>query len=840
MNKKISLEIDKFIDEKIQNERLETVVSDRFSAYSKYVIQERALPDVRDGLKPVQRRILFGMFKMGVTHNKPYKKSARIVGDVMGKYHPHGDSSIYEAMVRLSQYWKTNMLLVDMHGNNGSHDGDGAAAMRYTEARMSKISEELLRDINKNTVDFIPNFDDEEYEPVVLPSRYPNILVNGSTGISSGYATDIPPHNLSEVIDGTIHRINNPTCNLNDILGFIKGPDFPTGGIIHGEEGIIQAYETGKGKITLRAKMDILENQIIVTEIPYEVNKANLVKKIDELRVNKKIPGVTEVRDESDKDGLRIAIDFRKSADINLILNIIYKYSDLQKNYSLNMVAINNKRPVQMSLISILDAYITHQKDVVTNRSNYDLERAKKRLHILDGLIRMVDIIEEVIKTIRESNNKAESKINIQNKFGFTEEQAEAIVMLQLYRLSNTDITALVKEKTDLTKESAKLKMILSSDIELKKVIVDELTQIKDKLGEDRKTSIEEEIESKIAESELVSEEETFISISYEGYVKRTSKKSYNSNGEHQCGVKDGDVINTVYQATTLNTLLFFTSKGNYIYLPVYRLPEKKWKEMGNHISNIVMIDHDEKIVGTFLVDDFELDIDVLITTKNSLLKKTKLKEFEVQRYNKKLRAIKLRDEDKVVSVDFGTENDYIVVVSESGYAIKYEAKDVNPIGLNAFGIMSINLRNPDVDSVAFAYFMHKDCEIMMLTNRGNVIRFDISNLELLTRNRRPSRITLWLKTNPHLLISGIRISKHEYKNDIPLYLLGDKGILKVNAFSIKHSKSDNGKHYLTEKYGNAIDIIKIQRNRNLVAERIVEDTSDAIDLDNFFENPDD
>ncbi len=815
MAKSISKKIEEF-SETIIKEKLENVVSTRFGTYSKYIIQDRALPNVKDGLKPVQRRILYGMYKMGMFSNKPYKKSARIVGEVMGKYHPHGDTSIYDAMVRLSQDWKTNMLLIDMHGNNGSIDGDGPAAMRYTEARMSQIAEELLRDINKNTVDFIPNFDDEEYEPLVLPSKYPNILVNGSTGISSGYATNIPPHNLHEVIKATIYRIDNPHSTIEDLMERIKGPDFPTGGIIYGKQGIIDAYTKGTGKILIRSKCVVEAKRIIVTELPYEVNKAQLVRKIDEIRANKKVQGIQEVRDESDRDGLRIVVDIKKDANSTLIMNYLLKSTDLQKNYSFNMVAINNKRPMQMGLIDILDAYILHQKDVITNRSNYELEKAKKRLHIVEGLINMVDIVDEVIKAIRKSNDKADAKVQLQKLFGFTELQAEAIVTLQLYRLSNTDITALQKEANTLGREIKKLMSVLQSEDMLKIVIKAELEEIMFRISTPRLSELEEFVEEiKISEQELIPEEDVIVSTTVDGYVKQTSIRSYQASDEASCGVKEDDSVNGIYETNTLKTLLSFTNKGNFIFVPVYKLPEEKWKSPGTHISNIVSIEQDEKIIFSKIIDDFEVDCDVLIATKLGLIKRTKLSNFQVQRFSRKLRAIKLKAQDEVVSVDIGYGN-HITVYTAHGAVTKYLSEQVSEFGINATGMASISLKGRESDYVVKAMYNEKDTDALMLTSRGNIIRLSIDELEELNRTRKPHQITNYIKSNPHDVVDVLKLYKTEYKNNIPLSIQFDSAKLSIEAFSIKYSTSGNGKNYVDPSLGSIKSLSKIQRRTEL------------------------
>ena len=488
----------KDIVQKIYDYSLEEIMGERFGRYSKYIIQDRAIPDVRDGLKPVQRRILYSMYKEKNTFDKPYRKSARSVGDIMGKYHPHGDSSIYDAMVRLSQWWKNNTPFIDMHGNNGSIDGDSPAAMRYTEARLSKISTEMLKDIDKDTVIFAPNYDDSLMEPTVLPSRFPNLLVNGTTGISAGYATNIPPHNLSEVIDATIHRIDYPNSKLDTIMDIIKGPDFPTGAIIEGIDGIRKAYETGKGKIIIKSKATIEtvkgKTSIVINEIPFEVNKALLVKSIDEIRVDKKIDGILEIRDESDREGIRIVIDIKKDANAELILNYLYKNTELQISYGINNIAIVNRRPKLLGILELLDAYIVHKKEVTIKKNEFDLAHAKARLHIVEGLIKAISILDEVIQTIRKSKNKADSINNLMSNFGFTEKQADAIVTLQLYRLSNTDVTLLEDELKNLNIIINTINAILSDEDKLKAVMKDELRKIRNEYGTERKTLIKDEV----------------------------------------------------------------------------------------------------------------------------------------------------------------------------------------------------------------------------------------------------------------------------------------------------------------------------------------------------------
>ena len=612
--------------QRIEEYSLEEIMGERFGRYCKTIILDRALPDVRDGLKPVQRRILYGMYKSGNTYDKKYRKSAKAVGEIMGNYHPHGDSSIYDAMVRMSQDWKMMVPYIDMHGNNGSMDGDGPAAMRYTEARLSKISNVLLDDISKDTVEMAPNYDDTLKEPTVLPAGFPNLLVNGSTGISAGYATNIPTHNLSEVIDATIKRIDSPNSRLETIMEVLPGPDFPTGAVIEGKEQIKKAYETGKGKIVVKSKYDIIKEKgktnIVITEIPYEVNKANLVKKMNDIRIDKKIDGILEVRDETSRGELRIVIELKKDANVDLITNYLLKNTDMQISYSFNMIAIVNRRPRQVGLLSILDAFISHRKEVVTRRTKFDLDHAKERYHILEGLIKAISILDDVIRVIRASKNKADAIINLVKSFAFTEKQATAIVMLQLYRLTNTDITEVEEEMKNLSDKIKEYELILSDEEELKKVIKDELRKIKKEFGAPRKTKIEDEItEIKIDLKEMIPKEDVIVVVTKEGYVKRVSKKSYKAAENDETLVKENDYVIGLFEQNTLDTLLLFTNKGNYLYIPVHTLPELKWKELGKHVSNIVPISQDEKIIKALIVKDIN-NKEIIIFTKLCMIKK--------------------------------------------------------------------------------------------------------------------------------------------------------------------------------------------------------------------------
>lgn len=727
---------------------LEDVLGDRFGRYSKYIIQERALPDARDGLKPVQRRILYAMHVDGNTAEKGFRKSAKTVGNVIGNYHPHGDSSVYDAMVRMSQEWKVRNVLIEMHGNNGSIDGDPPAAMRYTEARLSSIAAELLRDIDKQTVEFVSNFDDTSSEPTVLPAMFPNLLVNGSTGISAGYATELPPHHLGEVIDATIMRIDKPTCTIEELMTAIQGPDFPTGGIIQGVDGIKKAYETGKGKIIIRGKTEVEsirggKQQIVITEIPFEVNKANLVKKMDELRLDKKVEGIAEVRDETDRTGLRIVVELKKDANAQGVLHFLYKNTDLQVPYNFNMVAIAKKRPKLMSLANILDAYIDHQKEVVTNRSKYELQKAREREHIVAGLIKALSILDEVIATIRASKDKRDAKNNLIGKYEFTEPQAEAIVSLQLYRLTNTDITALQAEAEELGAKINELEEILHSEKKLFNVIKKELRRVKKQYSTERRSKIEAEIEEiKINLEVMVPSEEVMVTVTKDGYVKRTSLRSYAASNGQDFGMKDTDRILAKYEINTTETLLIFTNKGNYLYMPVHELPDIRWKDMGQHIMNIVPIDKEEQIVRAIPVKEFKENQYLLFFTKNGMVKKSELLQYKAQRYSKALVALNLKGDDEVVDVYQTDGKKQVFIATRSGYGLRFREEEINIVGTRASGVKGINLKDDDyvVSGVIFDEDEALSTELFIATQRGAVKKTKIAEFEESARAKRGDR----------------------------------------------------------------------------------------------------
>ncbi|MBU9714863.1 DNA topoisomerase IV subunit A [Evansella tamaricis] len=760
---------------------LEDVIGDRFGRYSKYIIQDRALPDARDGLKPVQRRILYAMHMDRNTFDKPFRKSAKTVGNVIGNYHPHGDSSVYDAMIRLSQDWKMRNLLVQMHGNNGSIDGDPPAAMRYTEARLSAISSELLSDIEKDTVDFMLNFDDSLEEPVVLPARYPNLLVNGSTGISSGYATDIPPHQLGEVIDATIYQMENPECTIDDLMKYIKGPDFPTGGTIQGVEGIRKAYETGKGKIVLRGKAEIEElrggkQQVTITEIPYEVNKANLVKKMDELRIDKKVDGIAEVRDDTDRTGLRIVIELKKDADGQGILHYLYKNTDLQVSYNFNMVAISNKTPKLMGLKQMLYSYIEHQKDVVTRRTKFDLSKAKEREHIVEGLIKAISILDEVIETIRASKDKRDAKNHLQEKFGFTEPQAEAIVMLQLYRLTNTDITTLQEEADELKKQIERLESILASESKLIGEIKKEMRAIKKKFDNPRRTIIEHEIEDlKINLEVVIPSEDVMVTVTKDGYVKRSSIRSYTASNGEPPGMKETDRLMTTMELNTTDTLLLFTKKGSYLFIPVHQLPEIRWKDSGQHVANIISMDNEDSIITAIPVKEFTDNQFLLFSTKNGMVKRSILSEYKAQRNSKALMAVKLKKDDEVKFVTLTEGNTDIFIATRNGYGLWYSEEEISITGQRTAGVKSINLKSDDYVVSSFTFVPgQKEPSLFLVTQRAAFKRMKLSVFEKTSRAKRGLVMLKELKRQPHRVASLVPV----YKNDV-VWVLSENGVLE-------------------------------------------------------------
>lgn len=757
----------------VQKLSLEEIMGDRFGRYSKYIIQERALPDIRDGLKPVQRRILYSMNKDGNTFDKGYRKSAKSVGNIMGNYHPHGDSSIYDAMVRLSQDWKMGQVLVEMHGNNGSMDGDPPAAMRYTEARLSEISAYLLQDIDKNTVPFAWNFDDTEKEPTVLPASFPNLLVNGSTGISAGYATDIPTHNLSEVIDATVYMIDHPNAGVDKLMAFLPGPDFPTGAIIQGKSEIKKAYETGKGKVVVRSQTKIEElkggkKEIVVTEIPYELNKASLVKKIDDVRVNAKVAGIAEVRDESDRDGLRIAIELRKDADAELILNYLLKYTDLQVNYNFNMVAIDNATPRQVGILPILSSYISHKRDIIRSRSIFDRDKAEKRLHIVEGLIRVLSILDEVIALIRASDNKADARENLMASYNFSEPQAEAIVTLQLYRLTNTDVVTLQSEEAELKERITTLSAIINDEKTMFNVMKRELREVKKKFSQPRKSILVDEVVAvEVEAASLIVKEETIVSVTRSGYVKRTTPRSFSASKLDEIGKREDDRLIFHQPALTTQHLLMFTTFGNVIYRPIHELDDIKWKDIGTHSSSLVNnFSQEEEILFVQILDDFDAETrELIVATKFGLIKKVALADFKPWRTyrSKSAQYAKFKQaDDRVVSVAFDKNTD-MMLVTYNGYALRFPSQDVPVVGAKAAGVKSINLK--DDDFVVASYFADTD-SFYILTQRGSLKRVNFTEIPAKNRAGRGLQILRDLKKAPHKVFASGTV-KNVYGGDL-------------------------------------------------------------------------
>ena len=758
------MEKTKEIIEKIREYTLEDIMGERFGSYSKYIIQERAIPDARDGLKPVQRRILYSMYKEKNTYDRPYRKSAKTVGDVIGNYHPHGDSSIYEAMVRMSQEWKSRYPYIDMHGNNGSIDGDSPAAYRYTEARLSKISNEMLRDINRDTVEFAPNFDDSLKEPTVLPARFPALLVYGTQGISAGYATNIPPHNLGEVIDAAIYLIDNSEATLDELMNFVKGPDFPTGAIIEGKKGLLDAYQTGKGKIIIKSKYEFEEKNgktsLVITEIPYEVNKALLVKKIDDIRLDKKIDGIVEVRDESAQD-IRIVIDLKKGVNKEFLVNFLLKNTDMQISYNFNMVAIVKKRPKLLGLKNALKAFIDHQQEVVRRRSEFDLAHAKKELHILDGLKKCLSILDEVIKTIRASKNKSDAKENLVKEYAFSYEQAEAIVTLQLYRLTNTDVVELEERCAVLEKIIASLTAILENEKILKKVMKEELKKVKSEYNKERITEVRDEVtEIKLDTTALIPKEDTIVTISREGYIKRTSIRSYSASDIKEPLLKENDYLLGEFKMKTTDTLLVFTSFGNYLYIPVHTINDLKWRELGKHVSNLVPLQEDEEIVTAIPVSDFNDKKNIILATSQGMIKSTSLADFKLTRYSKATSCMKLKDNDKLIAAFYDIKEEIFIETSK-GYGLWFSKEEIPVVGIKAGGVKAITLKDDSVTSIL--NFNESDNKYLaIVTDKGTGKRMHLKDFDKTTRARRGLLTIRDVKTNPYHVVAAFFLSPKE------------------------------------------------------------------------------
>lgn len=799
------------IIKRIEDYSLEEIMSLRFAAYAKEIIQDRAIPDVRDGLKPVQRRILYAMYKAGNTSDKGYIKCAATVGDVLGKFHPHGDSSVYDAMVRMSQWWKQSAILVDIHGNNGSMDGDPPAAYRYTEARLAKISNELLKDLDKNTVAWAPNFDDRFLEPTVLPAKFPNLLVNGTNGISAGYATNIPPHNLGEIIDATIKRIDSPNCYLDTILEIVKGPDFPTGGIAFGKQGIIEAFKTGRGKVIVQAKYEFVKEkgkeQIIITEIPFEVNKQATVAKIESLRIDKKIEGISEVRDETDRSGIRIAIDLKSNANKEVIMKYLFKNTDLQISYNYNSVAIVNRTPKTLGILEIIDAYIAHQKEVITKRTEFDLAYYTKNYNIATGLIKAISILDEVIALIRASKNKSDAKINLVNKYGFTEEQAEAIVTLQLYKLTNTDIVVLKEECEKLKNLIEECNEILHDENKLKNLMKSELREVKKNYAVPRKTEIRDEIvDIKLDAKEMIPDEKCVIVVTNDGYVKRVSQKSFSSSTE-ETTLKPGDYVTNKFMASTRDSLLLFTNLGNYLYVPIHILPEVKYKDLGKHISNTIMIKEQERIVASLILKDKSKTLTLF--TKNGLTKQVLLKDFEVTRYSKPMMAIKLKDDDELINAD--TSSDEVLFVTNNGLYLRFNTNEIPVVGTKASGVKGINLKD---DYVIYASPIKGEEYLNIYTNYKTIKRVKVNELVSISRAKKGNMLFKKAKTKDYKInFAYLTVTKDTniYRTDNEIHELKTSEIPIMDLASTGSSVKYNYDLFALKK--ELIDLTKVEKN---------------------------
>lgn len=770
MAKKQTAQVQEII-ETIHNERMEEIMDDRFATYAKYVIQDRAIPDARDGLKPVQRRIIYAMYKEGNIFSRPTRKCAHTVGAVMGTYHPHGDSSIYEALVRMSQTWKVNNPLIDFQGNNGSIDGDGPAAYRYTEARLSQIAEEMIRDIDKETVDMALTFDDTRFEPVVVPSRFPNLLVNGTEGIAVGMATEIPTHNLKEVIEAIIYRINHVRVEPKDLMQFIPGPDFPGGGIILRSNGLEEIYLKGRGRIEINAKTEIVNNakekQIIVTEIPYKSNKIDIVHEIDMLRHNGTLAAISEIRDESDRQGLRIVIDVKKEANIETIHNYLLTKTGLHSSYSANMVAIVNGSPKTMNILDFVDCYIEHQVDVITRRSQHDLSKAQSRLLIVNGLIKAISILDEVVETIRSSKDKQDAKKNLQEKFAFSEEQSEAIVMLQLYKLSNTDITILENEKKSLEENIEFLHGILEDRNKLNRLLISDLREISKKYGYERRTQIIEKGKTAtIDQRDLINKELVRIALTRDGYIKYSSIKSYRSSGENPLpGMKDGDVLIYQGEANTTDYLICFTNVGNFIYIPVHKIMEGKWKDEGRHINYLVSLNPNEKIVRAYAIEQFRNDLFFVLVSKNGQIKRLSLMDFSVVRYAKPLICMKLLQNDELVDVTFTDGNSNLVLFTSDGDSVMFNENELALAGMRSGGMKSFaKLGQAKIVNILSYPKDNSSGKVVLITDKACVRIYDVEKTNLTERLGKSSEVFKSFKSDIHHLVYAFKLDTKQEK----------------------------------------------------------------------------
>ena len=773
--KKIDLVEENYV-ENISVQPMEDVMGDRYATYAKYVIQDRAIPDVRDGLKPVQRRIIFTMFKNNNVFNKPTRKCAHTVGAVMGTFHPHGDTSIYEALARMSQDWKIRYPLIDFQGNNGSIDGDSPAAYRYTESRLSEISNELIREIDKKTVDMQLNFDDTEFEPTILPARFPNLFANGTEGIAVGMATEIPPHNLKEIIDAVIYRIGHKTATIEDLMQFVLGPDFPGGGIIYESEGLKNIYLTGRGRIEIASKEEIVQNkdnqQIVITEIPYKTQKNQLVFEIDKIIHSKAVDGLLEVRDESDWKGIRIVIDCKKDAKVDLLLQYLNNKTGLVSSYSTNMVAIVDGRPKTLNLLTYVDAYINHQVDVVTRRSRFDLDKFQARLHIVEGLIQASLNINEVVEIIKKSKDKADSKVNLMNRYGFSNEQAEAIVTMPLYKLSHTDEVTLENEKVQLLKDIETLKGILEDESKLNRVLVRELKAIADKYGDDRRTAIQEKEEiAPIDKRELIAKDDVMVALTRDGYVKRSTLKSYRSSGDNPLpGLKDGDELIAQGLINTTDYLICFTNQGNYICIPVHKLPENRWKDEGGHINTFSTLNAGEKIIKGIAVSDFRNDIYLGILTKFGQIKRMPLNMIEIGKRTRPIRNMRLLNGDEVADIQILSGNSNLLVVTSNGNVTYFNENELSVLSSKAGGVKSVAGLGKNNAVALIAFDEEEKNKVILFTDKGHYRIFDNAHVNLTARLGKVQTVMPCFKSDVHHVVSAFK-------------LINKADLLKINLF---------------------------------------------------------
>lgn len=784
--------------------------------YAMSVIVGRALPDVRDGLKPVHRRILYSMQQLGLSPDKGFRKCARIVGDVLGKYHPHGDSSVYDALVRLAQDFSIRYLLVDGHGNFGSVDGDSAAAMRYTEAKLAKIAVEMLRDIGKETVDFVDNFDGEEREPSVLPSRYPNLLVNGSSGIAVGMATNIPPHNLREVIDGVILLIDNPDATVLDLMACIKGPDFPTSGTIMGVSGIREAYETGRGKLIVRAKSDIEEEnnrqKIIITELPYMVNKARLIENIADHVKEKKLTGISDLRDESDRDGMRIVIELKKDANAHVILNYLYKHTKVQDTFGIIMLSLVDNEPKVLNLREMLVHYLNFQKQVVTRRTIFELAKAEERAHILEGLLIALDNIDEVVKILRGSKTTDIAKNELMTRFGLSERQAVAILDMRLRRLTGLERDKIVEEYEELMVQIARLKEILGSESILLNVIRDELIEIKEKYGDDRRTRIEKK-DDEINYEDLISEEDVVITLTQSGYIKRIQAATYSSQkrggrGVQAMSTKEDDIVSKVFVTSTHKNLLFFTSKGKVYKLKAYEIPDAGRASKGTNLVNIIPLDQDEKIQAVISIADMDQDGFLVFCTTSGIVKKTGLEDYSNIRKNG-LIAINLREGDELLNVKFTRGDADLILVTQDGYSIKFNENEIRTMGRTASGVKGIDLRSGDT-CVSFDIAVEGE-DLLVVSESGLGKRTSISEYHL---QRRGGKGLITYKVSSK---TGPVVGARSCSEDDELMLINSDGVaIRISIAEI----SETSRNTMGVKLMKTSDTTKVVSMAKIIASR--------------------